>query len=224
MSLPATARLTLAASALALAVAGCTAAPVPSTSSPATTEPVAAPSSATAPTPTPSTVAGPSITLGAPAPSPSGADLPGTGTRTPALVTALPGSTVTLDLTNAFHADGWAAGLYQPAGTTTQVPALATTANCGQPGTELEYRFAQTGGNIKVTVAQDLRSDSSDNTVLFQLVADGRAVAEKPVTFKQSAELTAPLNGVTVVKIVAAPQGACRSSSTALVTRAVVQG
>ena len=223
MSLPTT-RLGIAGAALALAVAGCTAAPAPT---PTPTETPAASQSATvtaAPsTPAASPSAGSSITLGAPAPSPTATAAPG-GVQSPSLVTALPGSTVSLDLTNAFHADGWVAGLYQPAGVPSKVPALATTANCGQPGTEIEYRFAPTGGNIKVTVAQDLLSDSSDNTVLFQLVADGRAVTEKPGTFTQTAELTAPLNGVTVVKIVAVTQGTCRSSSTALVTRAVVQG
>ncbi len=222
MSLPRTARLGIVGAALALAATGCTAAPAP-TPSPSVAATPSATASAAPSTAAPSPSAGPSVTLGAPAPSPTETAAPG-GVPTPPLVTALPGSTVTLDLTNAFHSNGWVAGLHQPAGAPSKIPALATTANCGQPGTEIEYRFAPAGGNIKVTVAQDLLSDSSDNTVLFQLIADGRAVAEKPLTFKQTAELTAPLNGVTVVKIAAVTQGACRSSSTALVTRAVVQG
>nr|NLI48953.1 hypothetical protein [Propionibacterium sp.] len=227
MSLPRTARLTLACGALALVAAGCTAAPAP-TSAPATPPSVAqtaspTPTATPTQTATPIPTAGGPITLGAPAPSPT-TPLPPPGAQTPSVLTVPPGSTLNLDLTNAFRSDGWAAGLHQPAGAASKIPALAATVNCGQPGPELEYRFTQTGGTLRVTAAQDLLSVSSDNTVLVQLVADGRIVNEKALTFKQTAELTAPLNGVTVVKIVAAPQGACRASSTALITGAVVQG
>lgn len=226
MSLPRTARLTLAGGAVALALAGCTAAPVPTSAPPATALPseAAGPTQSGTATPTPTPTPGGPITLGAPAPSPTGTLTQPPGVQTPSVLTVLPGTTVNLDLTNAFRSDGWVAGLYQPAGAASKIPALAATVNCGQPGPELEYRFTQTAGTLRVGVAQDLLSVSSDNTVLVQLVADGRVVNEKPVTFKQAAELTAPLNGVTVVKVVATPQGTCRSSSAALITGAVVQG
>ena len=104
------------------------------------------------------------------------------------------------------------------------MPALAATVNCDADGMEMEYRFTPTYGSLRVSVAQDVLSDSSDNKVEFTIYADGKVVAQKAITFKQTAELTASLAGVTVVKLVASTKGTCRTSSTALVTKAVVRG
>lgn len=230
------ARPAFAASIAALLVAGC-ASPAPSAPAPAastgapTTAAAASPSGSAGPSSgaSPSTSAttdapaSPSITLGAPAPSPSGSAAAGTP-QGPSLVVVPPGGTAELGLANAFHSDGWRDGYYQPAAASTKQAALAASVNCGQAGVELEYRFAPTSGTLAVSVAQDVLSDSSDNTVGFTILTDGRSVAEKAISFKQTAELTAPLDRVTVVKIVAATKGACRTSSTALITSATVRG
>lgn len=234
--------LALAACVTTLAVAGCGGpAPTPSAPPPPVTAPAAEPSAAPqapqapqAPeasdqatavaSPTPVVTTGPSVTLGAPAPSPAPGIQTSSGPRNPALVAVQPGTTVPLDLGSAFHADNWQAGQYQPAAAPARVPAYAVTVACEQPPAVLEYRLAPGSGVIKFSVAQDLLSDSSDNTLAVQLVADGRVVTEKTLTFKQTAELSAPTAGVTVVKLTAATRGTCRTSSVALVTQAVLQG
>lgn len=170
---------------------------------------------------------GPSTDPSAGATMPDASGAPTTvpsGPGTPSLVNVGPGQSVTLGIQNAFNADGWASGIYQPAAGMAQAQALATTVNCGQPAPALEFRFAPTRGNLKLNVGQDIMSASSDNTVEFVLYTDGKAVAQKSVTFKQSAELSAPLAGVTVVKVAAKTTGACTTSTTALVTKAVVTG
>ncbi len=238
---PANLRLPLACGALAL-LAGCTVAPSGSTaSSPAVTSPAASASGTVSATPTVSATASASASASASvsptvgttlSAAPTASGVPGsstggampTGPATPSLISAQPGGTVALGTANAFHADGWTLGDYQPAAAPARTQALAATINCNAPGQELEYRFAPTNATLKVSVAQDVLSVSSDNTIDFQIVADGKSVAEKALTFKQTADLSAPLTGVTVVKIVAKSTGACTTSSTALVTKAVVSG
>jgi hypothetical protein len=229
----------LTAGAATILVAGCTVAPSAS-SAPTTadTGPSTTATTATLATPTfeiPSSTPTPTAsglpTLGSvvtPSAYPTQTSMnagvaPGTAT-TPSLISAGPGMLVTLGLGNAFHADGWASGQFQPAGATTAALALAATVNCAVAGPELEYRVLPTNSTIKITVAQELLSDSSDNTVTFQLVTDGKVVNEKPITFKQTAELAAPLTGVTVVKVTATAKAPCKTSSTALITRAIIQG
>ncbi|HNV13147.1 MAG TPA: hypothetical protein PKL63_00670 [Dermatophilaceae bacterium] len=230
-------RTALTLGAAALVLAGCTVAPsTPTTTATTTSDTPSA--TVTTPTPTaplltvtPSPTAsglptlGTVVTPGAPTTTAStdAGVAPGTAT-TPSLISAGPGTLVVLGLGNAFHADGWASGSYQPAGATARSLALAATVNCAVAGPEIEYRVLPTNSSIKVTVAQELMSDSSDNTVTFSLVTDGKVVNEKPVTFKQTAELVAPLTGVTVVKITAVAKAPCKTSSTALITRAIIQG
>lgn len=238
---PESLRLPAAVGAVALLLAGCTVAPSggPASKAPTTAAvPLETPSASPTPTmTTASASASASVTptLGttlSPAPTasggaPSGVDtagaIPSAG-QSPSLINAPVGSTVTLGLGNAFRSDGWAQGNFQPAGAASASPMLGATVNCNTTGPELEYRFAATRGTLKISVAQDVMSVSSDNTVDFVLLADGKAVAEKPVTFKQAADLSAPLTGVTVVKVVAKTTGTCTTSSTALITKATVTG
>ena len=232
---PHTLRATLAVGAATLVLAGCTvapSAPTPSTTADArssATAPLATPTSETpssTPTPTASVPTLGSVVTPTVYPTQASKDAgiaPGTAT-TPSLISAGPGMIVALGLGNSFHADGWSSGPFQPAGATTKSLALAATVNCAVTGPELEYRVLPTNSTIKVTVAQELMSDSSDNTITFQLVIDGKVVNEKPITFKQTSELSAPLTGVTVVKITATAKAPCKTSSTALITRAIIQG
>lgn len=217
---------------LGLALAGCSGAPV---SAPASTPTPSAPTQTTtssvAATPTPSmTVATPSAT---PTPTSSAAPTLGsvvtptpTGPATPlapGLITTN-GGLISLSADNAFHADGWTFGQFLPVGATALVPAIAATVNCDGPGPEIEYRLSPTTAKLRVTVVQDILSDSSDNTVNVKIMTDGKTVAEKAISFKQSAELTAPLTGVAVIKLVASPKGDCTTSSNVLITQAEVQG
>ena len=94
---------------------------------------------------------------------------------------------------------------------------------CGETGSGLEFRLLPTSGTVRISAAQDLMSDSSDNPLTVQLLADGKVVGEQAITFKQTAELSAPLTGVTVLKIVATSKTPCRTSSVALITRALIQ-
>ncbi len=230
-------RLTAASVAVAAVLSGCTigspsrsATPLPSEPVPTDTlapEPTEAPTDSASPDPsatlsdsaspdpsaTPTDSAGPDAT-----PQPSGA--PGT----PGLISVDAGQQTQLTMANAFRSDGWTEGSYQTPGATAPVQALGAVVNCNQGTAELEYRFSTSRGQAKVTVAQDALSDSSDNTLEFLLVADGKQVASKTVTFKQTAELAASVNGVTALKVVARTKGACTNSSTALITKAFIQG
>lgn len=223
-------RTALTAAAAALALAGCTVAPTtPPTipvSSPTTESPTPTPTTPTLTTTTPTASAIVSPTLGqviTPSASPTGPGVSTSGATTPSLIAVNPGTTVVLGLDNAFHHDGWVAGSYQPAAAASKVPALASTVNCGETGPALEFRLLPTSGTVRITAAQDLMSDSSDNTLTVQLIADGKVVGEKPLAFKETAEMTAPLSGVTVLKIVSTAKTPCRTSSVALITRALIQ-
>lgn len=156
-------------------------------------------------------------------PAASAAPMP-TGAPTPNLLTTTPGATLTLGTANAFHADGWTATQAQPAGAPGALPAMSAVVNCDSTGAVVEYRFSNATGSIDVEAAQDIMSTSASNTVSVSLLADGKAVAEQKIGFKQKASLRAPLAGVTVLQIVAKPTGACTASSTALITKAVVVG
>lgn len=233
MSVRANAWKSLAA--VGLLLAGCTTAPAaPGSSASASGTPTPPMISVTVPTmqltpatltPSPTEASPATPTLGSVVSPPASPQLPPSAApRVPSLVSAPPGSTVTLDLATAFHADGWVVGDHVPAATLTHTSAAAATINCNQAPVEVEYRLMPTRGTIRVTVAQDVLSSSSGNTVDFQIVADGTAVAEANVVFKQKAELTAPLTDVVVVKITAQSKGTCRTSSTALILSATIQG
>lgn len=130
-------------------------------------------------------------------------------------------------LSDAFSEGDWTAGSYAPANETTAVDAMAVEVDCytRQPQ-QVEYRFAQVRGQLAVEVAQDMRSASPDVEVEFSLEADGRQISAKNVKFKDKAELTTDLAGVTVLRIGAktAPnQAACKGTANALITSIVVE-
>ena len=231
---PQTLRAALTGAAAALLLAGCTVAPAATPTTPLATT-TGSPSAEATPTlalptstPTPTQPSAPLVspTLGAvatPSATPTGPGVSTSAATTPSLIVVNPGTTVVLGVDNAFHHDGWVAGSYQPAGAASKVPALASTVNCGETGSGLEFRLLPTSGTVRISAAQDLMSDSSDNPLTVQLLADGKVVGEQAITFKQTAELSAPLTGVTVLKIVATSKTPCRTSSVALITRALIQ-
>ncbi|WP_052462141.1 hypothetical protein [Nigerium massiliense] len=155
--------------------------------------------------------------------SPEPSASPSAGAQGPTLLEVTPGQQTPLTVANAFRTDGWAEDQFQAPG---GQPATAMGAfiTCGQPAPELEYRLANGRGTVRMSVAQDIMSDSADNTIEFVLLADGKQVANRPVTFKQKADLTASLNGVTVLKVQARPRGKCTDATTAIITKAFVQG
>lgn len=212
--------LLLLASGCSAAIPGSTPVAVVSAATTAAVEPT--PTATETSTPALPSSAAPSPTLGTVVtPTPTGTS---STPLVPGIISANAGSLIRLSTDNAFHANGWTLGTYLPAASTVPVEALAATVNCDADGQEMEYRFSPTYGTLRVAVAQDILSDSSDNTVNFQLVADGKVVAEKAIKFKQSGDLSMSLSGVTVVKLVASTKGACKTSSVALLTNATVQG
>lgn len=137
----------------------------------------------------------------------------------PSVITSV--ANKSLGLSNAFKSSGWTEGSYQPATTGTQQQAIATPVSCfsGSSSNQLEFRFASVPGTLKIQVAQDLNSDSSDAQLEWSLFADGRQVDTKLIGFKESQVLSADLSGVAAIKIqVKHKEQNCTGSATALIT------
>lgn len=164
---------------------------------PPSAAPVATPT-VTATTPTPTTPTPATTSTSSVTPSSSGTP---TG---PPIVVSSPGSgKQVLLLADAFDKGQWEEGSYTPANETAAVKnAMAISVRCTDDRLKpLEYRFAQVRGKITVQVAQDMRSTNPDLELEFALVADGRQLEAKNVKFKDKAELTTDLAGVTVLRI-----------------------
>lgn len=125
-----------------------------------------------------------------------------------------------LTLADAFNAPQWEEASRQPAGKRDSIQAISQMVYCGN-NASLEYRFAESTGTLKFTAMQGMASQSSTNTLAFSILADGRTVQAKNVTFKQQAELSAPLSGVAVINIVVegTRDRACENSAEALITK-----
>lgn len=125
-----------------------------------------------------------------------------------------------LTLADAFNAPQWEEASRQPAGKKESIQAISQMIYCGS-NASLEYRFAESTGTLKFTAMQGMASQSSTNTLAFSILADGRTVQAKNVTFKQQAELSAPLSGVAVINIVVegTRDRACENSAEALITK-----
>lgn len=192
----------------ALALTGCTAGE-------ATPPPATVTVTVTAPAPEPMT---PSPTIELPAvestltPSPS-----------PAAIVVTPGAERKLNLSDAYNPSNyWKEASFQQVGSTENQQAIGVEFDCYRTPM-LEFRFAQNTGTFRAVVAQDLNSESSNETQEWALIVDGRPQETKQISFKDSVELTAPLTGVAVVKIAAKNQGNC-GTSTGLITSATIQG
>lgn len=131
-----------------------------------------------------------------------------------------------LGLSDAFNPGGWTEGAYQPASTGKQQQAIAESVGCYvyNSANQLEFRFASVPGTLKVAVAQELNSDSSDAQLEWSLYADGKQVDSKMIAFKESQELSTSLSGVAAVKIlVKHKESNCTGSATALITAISVE-
>ncbi|MBB2893697.1 hypothetical protein [Flexivirga oryzae] len=203
-----------------LALAGCgggsnKAAPSAVTRTMVVTKTVQAPraTSATTPDSAPSTDADAGATV-----DPSDDEV-GSGESSGPPVLQATGADRTLTLSDAFSADNWEEGSYTPAGKADPVQGIRTDVYCSA-SEPIELRFGQTTGTLHVAFAQDIQSDSSDQTLEFDLTVDGRTVKSKNVTFKQSGEMSTPLSGVASIEITAQPAGDNDCESTmALITK-----
>lgn len=235
-SRPPAVRSSIVGLAAAALLAGCTVVPggTPSptvpleSASPSAPVPTFTPSGDVSPSPG-DDEATPSWTGSSPVASPtenetSGGSPSAEPSASPGLTTVQPGDQVRLTAQTAFRSDGWTDSTAQPAGAAAPVPVLTAVISCLGGPPELEYRFPPSRGTVRLVVAQDILSRSSDNTLEFLLVADGKQVATKAITFKQQAELGAPLTGVTSLKVVVRPKGACKDNATALITEASAKG
>lgn len=173
------------------------------------------------------------VTVTAPAAAPTPSSLPTTSSSTPqpgsspsgpAVISVQPGAERTLTKSDAFSAENWDEGSYQPVNQPQEMQALAAVAGCRYGAEELEFRFAQNAGSLTFQVAQDMSSKSSEEILEWALVVDGRQVETKKIAFKDSVELTTPLTGVAVVKLQVNNPEPCSSSAIGLVTKAVIQG
>ncbi len=135
------------------------------------------------------------------------------------------GTNRTLTLSDAFNPGRWKEGNQLPAGQKQSIQAMSRELECyaDEDDSPLELRFGQATGTLKVSVAQDTASQSSEGKVEFSVKADGRMVGTKTVGFKESAELAVPLAGVAAVKIEAKQVGEeCAGQVTGLITKLVV--
>lgn len=132
-----------------------------------------------------------------------------------------------LTLADVFYPGTWKEGLFLPAGQKESLQAMSRSLNCAydEDQNPLELRFGQATGKLKVAVAQDTASPSSDGSVEFSVRADGRMVGTKRVSFKERAELEVPLAGVAAVKVEAKRvDEPCRGDVTALITKLALEG
>jgi hypothetical protein len=122
-----------------------------------------------------------------------------------------------LTLADLFEHEDWTEGLYQIPQSATPVQAMAREITCYKES--LEVRLAQATGKATVTVAQALDSRNSDVTLEFRLLSNHRPVDAKIVRFDQVAQLSAPLQGVSVLNLeVGRAQGTEPCYATALIT------
>lgn len=141
----------------------------------------------------------------------------------PVIIREPTGTEKVLTLADAFAAENWTEELRQPAGKAAQQQAIATRVYCGQESSPLEFRFAEQPGTLRLTVAQDMASASSDAKVEFALIVDGRRLESKAITFKETTELSASLSGASVVNVIASTKESCsRNTVIALITKAVI--
>lgn len=125
-----------------------------------------------------------------------------------------------LTLEDAFRNEGWDFGSYTPVTGTGQVPAFAAEVYCNRTA-RLEFRIQLESGRLVATGAQDLQSGSSDEVVEFTITTDGRAIKTDSIKFKETTEIEADLDGVSVVEITVAGEDDRDDScdgSTALLT------
>lgn len=176
------------------------------------------------PTETTSTGSGPDSTSPSSA-APDGATPDGaTSTSTSPIISVTEGAQRTLVLADAFSPGKWTEGSYQPAGTATHLQAMAAKLYCSDVAV-MEYRFAPTVGTFRVDVAQSMDSATSDGTVEFSLVADGRQQQTKSIKFTERQQLDTDMAGVTVIKISATQTtSSCSNDVTALVTNVSIAG
>lgn len=193
-----------------LAVLTLTACGAQTASGPAATVTVTAPASESAVTDSPS----PSASTKTPSASPTG----------PEVISVDPGAERVLTKSDAFTAEYWDEGSFQPVGQPQEVQAMAATAYCAAGPREMEFRFAQNAGNLTFQVAQAMSSPSSEENLEWALVVDSRQVMTKKIAFKESVELTTPLAGVAVVKLQVSNPRPCSGNAVGLVTRAVIKG
>lgn len=216
--------------ALILIAAGCS-------DSPEVTEPPTSPVTAPAPAeaPTPSMPQTTPESSESPSPTPEATPMDaGAATTTdpdsseaPSVIIVGEGEDKNLVLSEAKNEGTWKEGDRQVAGKGERKQAMFTEVTCYDSDLEVvEYRFADTKGRISVGIAQDMDSDSSDRSLEFQLIADGRLVDTKTIKFSEQKELTAPLTGVTALKIgvKSVEEESCKDSTTALITGVSVKG
>lgn len=184
------------------------------TPSPAVTVTVAAPTPSESPTPEPTASQTHSATA-MPTASPSG----------PQVISVRPGAERRLTKSDAFSADGWQESSFQPVGRADAVQALGSSVTCRASGPrELEFRFAENQGTLTFEVAQAMSSPSSEESLEWALVVDGRQIETKRIAFKETAEFMASLTGVAVVKLQVKNPSPCSGHAIGLVTRAVIKG
>lgn len=126
-----------------------------------------------------------------------------------------------LTLADARPTRSWEEASYRVPGSTEQVTAMATELPyCDEE--ELEFRFAVPSGTIEFTVAQDLDSESSSETLDISLVVDGATEDTAEIGFDESATLSADLTGASAV-VLQVENSSCEDGGVnALITSAKV--
>lgn len=177
---------------------------------------VSATAEATAPTPSPTSP-----------PTPSNSPTATSSTATPdgpQVISVTPGAERRLTRSDAFSAEYWEERSFQPVGQAQEVQALGTTADCRMTARELEFRFAENAGDLTFEVAQSMSSPSSEESLEWALVVDGRQVETKMIAFKETAEFATSLAGVAVVKLQVKNPTPCSGRAVGLLTKAVIKG
>ncbi len=154
-------------------------------------------------------------TMGMPVPS-----------ATPAgpVINVAPGVHRSVTRADAFSAGSWVQGGYQPVGSAQTIEALASSVGCNGTSDPLEFRFSQTSGTLVLGVAQAIDSASSTESLTWTVASDGRLTQTVAIAFREAAEITVPLAGVSVVDLTLSVPGPCSAGATGLVVKAVVNG
>lgn len=98
---------------------------------------------------------------------------------------------------------------------------MSTVLQC-QDSRFLEFRPPNTG-TLHVFLAQAKASRSSDLTLEYQVLTNGRPASVHTLAFGQTADVVLPLGGVDAVTIRVEIAGKCGGSVTAFVTLTIVQ-
>ena len=143
---------------------------------------------------------------------------PTAGTTGPPILTGITTTPKKLVLAEVFASVGWEEGPVSVPKHSGTIQGTFSRMGCGVQQ-NLELRFADQSGILKIDLAQALDSQTSGATLEFKLLADGRLVDTTLVKFNGQGHLETDLTGVSAVRMEARhTPGAGTYQATAVIT------